>query len=76
MKADLRSAELTRAVLHRARLREADLSGEDLTGAMLNAADLRGVNFTNCKGIKPDQFRDAIVDEKTVLPFGRLPSSN
>ncbi|MFI1398556.1 pentapeptide repeat-containing protein [Streptomyces sp. NPDC020681] len=49
-RADLRGANLTRAVMHSADLRLADLrganlAGADLTSADLQMADLRGANF-------------------------------
>lgn len=60
--ANLKGADLTRAVLYKARLRGADLTGASLNGANLSGADLRNTKGANLAG--------ATTDETTLCPSG------
>lgn len=69
----LRNADLTLANLKGADLRCADLRGANLVGARLigtdlNGADLRGADLQTAEDLTPEQLRETIGDEATLLP--------
>lgn len=72
-KAILRGADLTLANLKGADLRGADLRGANLVGARLigtdlQGADLRGADLRTAEDLTPEQLREAIGDDTTLLP--------
>jgi uncharacterized protein YjbI with pentapeptide repeats len=74
-RAVLRGADLTRASLSDAYLRLADLRGAsidrvDFHRAILRNTDFRGVDLTSTVGLTQDQLADACGDQATKIPDG------
>jgi uncharacterized protein YjbI with pentapeptide repeats len=65
--ADLRAADLRGANLREANLEGVNLEGVNLEGVNLRRAHLMGANLRYCK-ITKRQLKEALVDEKTILP--------
>ena len=65
--ADLKGANLFKAILC-----EAKLAGADLTGANLEGADVSGADLTDAVGITEDQLQSAHAEEDSpsILPNG------
>ena len=62
---DLRGAQMVGVILRETNLRSANMRGAHLGFALLMSADFRDARFD-----RPDQLRDAVGDNATVLPKG------
>lgn len=64
----LTEANLEGAILSSARLEGASFLYTKLEGASLNGAHLEGADLRGALNLTEDQIRQAIIDEKTILP--------